>query len=468
MMRAPIMPSVGALSRGRSFSAGIALWRGLLWKTPLFLKRPRRPQAAWSLLRRIAQTAVVSLVVAGWLPAAAGAGIAIVGGTVYTLEDDAAREGLTILIADGRVRAVGPDLAVPAGYERIDADGRVITPGLIEPHSQMGLMEISGENSTVDTHVQEFRLGPAFDVQYAINPASTLLPVNRRDGVTRAIVAPAAGNDPLGGWGAAIRLGDHDVLTHARLALFGSIGSESATFVGGSRSAVVQRLRLGFEEARVFRPERYRSEHDDYTRHDMAALKSFLASGAPLVLSVRRASEIVQAVALKRDFGIPVVIHGGAEAWRVAGLLADQRVPVIVDVLDNLPADYDQLGARLDNATILWRAGVPVLLTAETSYNAGLLRQAAGNAVAEGMPWSAALAAVTRTPARVFGLGRGAGTLTPGAPADLVIWTGDPLELSTWADRVMIDGAWVSLESRQTRLLERYRLLEGEEPFGYR
>jgi imidazolonepropionase-like amidohydrolase len=84
------------------------------------------------------------------------------------------------------------------------------------------------------------------------------------------------------------------------------------------------------------------------------------------------------------------------------------------------------------------------------------------------MPWSAALAAITRAPAEVFGLGRGTGTLAPGAPADLVIWTGDPLELSTWAERVMIDGRWASMESRQTRLLERYRHLDGGEPFSYR
>jgi imidazolonepropionase-like amidohydrolase len=408
------------------------------------------------------------LVLVGWPVAAAAAGVAIVGGTLHTLEDDAAREGMTLLVADGRIRAVGENLEIPPGYERIDAAGRVVTPGLIESYSQMGLMEISGEASTVDTHVAEFRLGPGFDVQYAINPASTLLPVNRRDGVTRAVVAPAAGNDPLSGWGAAIHLGDGPVLTHPRLAMFGSIGWQSAEFVGGSRSAVIQRLRWGFEEARSFRPDRYRSEHGDYTRQDMAALQALLASGAPIVLSVRRANEIAQAVALKRDFGLPLVVHGGAEAWKVAGLLAEQRVPVIIDPLDNLPEDYDQLGARLDNATILWRAGVPVMFTAGTSFNAGLLRQAAGNAVAEGLPWSVALAAVTRVPAEVFRLGGGAGTLTPGAAADLVVWTGDPLELSTWAERVMIGGAWVATESRQTRLLERYRQLDGDEPFGFR
>lgn len=413
------------------------------------------------------------------LPLSAQAGVAVVGGTLHTLEDDQAREGMTVLIDDGVIRAVGQDLTIPPGYERIDAAGKVITPGLIEPVSQLGLVEISGEITTVDglvttstigdeAVVERYRLGPAFDVQYAVNADSVLLPVNRVEGVTRSIVAPAPGNDPLSGWAAGIRLADDDVVTHPRVALFGSIGAQSAQFVGGSRGAVVQRLRMAFTEAADFRPGRYRAGEGDYTRHDMAALAEFLRADVPLVLTVHRANEIRQALALARDFDLGLIIHGGSEAWKVADDLAAADVPVILDVLDNLPVSYDQLGARLDNATILWQAGVPVMFTAEDSHNARLLRQIAGNAVAEGMPWAEVLAGVTRRPAERFGLAAGTGTITEGAPADLVIWTGDPLELTTWAERVMIDGEWMSMETRQTRLLERYRTLEGEEPYGYR
>jgi imidazolonepropionase-like amidohydrolase len=408
--------------------------------------------------------AAVLLVVA--LPASAR--IAIVGGTVHTITGDGPIENATVLVAAGRIRAVGPDLAVPEGYERIDAAGRVITPGFIESYSQLGLMEISGEPTTVDANVALYRLGPAFDVQYAVNPASTLLPVNRMEGVTRAVVAPGAGNDPLAGWGAAIRLSGSDVVTHPRLALFGSLGMDAAAFVGGSRSAVIQRLRMALDEARRFRADRYRSEHADYTRQDMAALQDFLRSGRPLVLTAHRASEIRQAVAIGRDFEVPVVIHGGTEAWQVVDLLAAAGVPVIVDTLANLPISYERLGARIDNPVRLWEAGVTVLFTAENSHNARLLRQVAGNAVAEGMPWDAVLAAVSRGPAEAFGLGRGVGTLAAGAPADLAIWNGDPFELTTWPERVMIDGGWVPMTSRQTRLLERYRDLDAGEPFGYR
>jgi imidazolonepropionase-like amidohydrolase len=418
-------------------------------------------------MRRCSVQLLAAVVLLG-LHATAVSGVALVGGTVHTLDGDQVLEGATVLVDAGRVSAVGMDLSVPADFERVDVAGRVVTPGFIEPYSQLGLVEISGEASTVDANVLLYRLGPAFDVQYAINPASTLLPVNRMEGVTRAVVAPGAGNDPLAGWGAAIRLDGADPVTHARLALFGNVGTGTAEFVGGSRSAVIQRLRMGLAEARRFRADRYRSEHGDYTRQDMAALAAFLESGRPLVMTVHRANEIREVVAIGRDFDLPVVIHGGAEAWQVADLLAEARVPVIVDTLDNLPLSYDRLGARLDNAVRLWKAGVPVLFTAENSHNARLLRQVAGNAVAEGLPWSAVLAAVTRAPAEVFGLGRGVGTVTAGAPADLVVWTGDPLELTTWPERVMIDGVWVPMTSRQTRLLERYRDLDGAVPFGYR
>ncbi|HEX7037194.1 MAG TPA: amidohydrolase family protein [Pseudomonadales bacterium] len=407
--------------------------------------------------------------------AVSAAGIAVVGGTVHTLEGEAPLQDATVLVRDGRIAAVGAGLDVPAGYERVDARGKVVTPGLIAAHTQLGLVEISGEASTVDARVaiaavddlkEAYRLGPAFDVQYGINPQSTLLPVNRAGGITRAIVAPVPGNDPFSGWGAAIRLTDDDVLLRPRLALYGSIGAGSADFTGGSRAALIQRLRMGLAAAREFRPSRYEPEEGEYTRRELTALKEFLDSDRPLVLAVNRASEIEQSLALARDFGLRLVILGGAEAWRAADALAADRVPVIVDVLDNLPLSFDQLGARMDNAALLHEAGVPVVFTTEDSHNARLIRQVAGNAVAEGMPWPAALAAITRRPAEVFGLQPGTGTLAVGAPADLVIWTGDPLELTTWAERVMIDGQWMPMETRQSELLERYRDLDA--PYGYR
>ena len=138
--------------------------------------------------------------------AGAFADIAIVGGRVYTMESPEPLRNATVLISDGRVEAVGIDIVPPFEYQQIDATGKIVTPGLIESFSQLGLVEISAEGTTVDSQIQEYALGPSLDVSFAINPASTLFAVNRMGGVTRAVVAPVPGNDPLAGLGAIVRL----------------------------------------------------------------------------------------------------------------------------------------------------------------------------------------------------------------------------------------------------------------------
>ena len=396
---------------------------------------------------------------------AASSGMAITVATVHTVSDAGTLENAVVLVKDGRIQAVAPGLSIPDGYQLVDAVGKVLTPGLVESYSQLGIVEIGMESSTVDAVIEEYPAGAAFDVCYALNPASVALAVNRRDGIARAIVAPAAGNDPFAGRGVAIRLGGEPMLVRPEVALFASIGSNSAGFVGGSRSAVIQRMRRGFEQAERYNPARYNPGPGDFSHQDMAALKAYLAGDAPLAVTVHRANEIREAVALAKDFNRRLIVLGGTEAWKVADLLAREQVPVMVAVRDNVPRSYDRLGARLDNAALLEKAGVTVLLTGGQSQNARWIRQMAGNAVAYGMPWEAALAAMTRSPARVWGLP--GGIIAAGEPADLVIWSGDPLEITEWAERVMIDGEWQDMTTRQTRLFDRYRGLDRPD-FYYR
>jgi imidazolonepropionase-like amidohydrolase len=391
-----------------------------------------------------------------------GADYAIVGGTVHTQTNDQPLQQAVILVSDGRISAVGADLAVPAGYEIVAAAGKVVTPGLIDSYSQLTISEIGGEASTVDSQVVAYASGPAFDVRYALNPEATALAVNRRDGVTRAVVAPRPGNDPLAGWGVTIRLSDVEPLVSTDVALFGALGANAAMFTGGSRSALIQRLRRGLQQARGYSTNRYQPGPGDYSHQDLAALQRFLKADVPLVLEAHRAVEIREAVKLAEDFDLQLVVLGGTEAWKESAQLAVARVPVVVNVLANLPTSFERLGARLDNAALLHEAGVQVLFTGGETQNVRWLRQAAGNAVAYGMPWSAALRAATASPGSVWSFPEGTGTLAKGAPADLVIWNGDPLELSNWPERLMIDGEWQSLESRQTRLFERYQDLSDD------
>ena len=390
--------------------------------------------------------------------------LAIVGARVYTVAAPEPLEGATVLIANGRIEQVGVELPVPFEYRRIDAAGKIVTPAFIESYSHLGLIEIEAETTTNDAMLLEHPLGPAFDVSLALNPASTLIAVNRMDGVSRAITAPRPGVDPLAGLAASVRLGTGGFLLEPKTALFGHIGAASAELAGGSRAAVTQRLRRALDEAARFSPSRYRPGPGDYSRHDMAALKAFLRSGRPLVLGVDRAAEIRQAISLADAHGLRLIVLGGAEAWRVRDALAAAGAAVIVRTHDNLPRSFETLGARLDNAALLHEAGVDVVFTAAETHNARNLRQLAGNAVAYGLPWSAALDGLTRRAAQVWGMDN-VGTLTPGAIADLVVWTGDPLELTTWAEQVIIDGQLMPMRSRQTQLFERYRDLS--KPYGY-
>ena len=402
---------------------------------------------------------------AGFWMAGAFADIAIVGGRVYTMESPEPLREATVLIADGRIEAVGTDIKAPFEYRHIDATGKIVTPGLIESYSQLGIVEIWAERTTVDSQVEEYAVGPSLDVSLAINPASTLFAVNRMGGITRAMVAPLPGADPLAGLGATIRLGLDDVLVTPRAALFGDVTPSAADFTGGSRAVLLQRLHDAFEEAARFSPNRYRAEGNDYSRQDMAALKEFLRSGKPLLLHVNRAADILRCVELAEAHGLRLIVLGGAEAWKVREALAAAGAAVILSATANLPAGFDALGARLDNAALLREAGVDVLYTGSETHNTRNLRQLAGNAVAHGVPWYDALDSLTRKAAVTWDM-RDAGVLRPGAVADVVVWSGDPLEVSTWAEHVVIGGELMPMRSRQMRLFERYRNLI--RPYGYR
>jgi hypothetical protein len=187
-------------------------------------------------------------------------------------------------------------------------------------------------------------------------------------------------------------------------------------------------------------------------------LKKYFGGGGRVMVGINRAADIRQLLRWAKRRDVRIAISGGAEAWRVARELAAADVPVFVDTLANLPADFDRIGATLENAARLQAAGVPVGFTqsGDASHNARKIRQLAGNAVANGMPWADALAALTRVPAEAFGVGGQLGSIAPGQRADLVLWSGDPLELGSLAEQVWLDGRAQPMRSRQTDLRDRY------------
>lgn len=398
---------------------------------------------------------------------AAAETIAITGGQVYTLTGDTPLENATVVIEDGRIRGVGPDVDVPEGARVFDASGRVVTPGLIDANSQIGLVEVYAEDATADAgltaeHPYADRFSAAFFAPDGFNPASTLIPINRIEGISRVMVAPSPARTVIAGQGAMAALsGAPESVMAGTGALYATLGEAGAQLAGGARAAAYLHLRQAFDEARDYAAHRdayLRGARRPYllNRLDLEALAPYLDGERPVVMTVHRASDIRRALELAGEYDLDLIIRGGAEAWRVADDLADAGVPVILDPLLNLPVSFEALGATLENAARLHAAGVAVALSTGGSHNARKLKQAAGVAVANGLPWIDGLRAITLSPARMFGLDDRLGTLEAGKLADVVIWNGDPLEVTTTVEQVFIAGRPVPMESRQTRLRDRY------------
>lgn len=407
--------------------------------------------------------------------------IALTGARIHTAGPEGVIENGTLVIRDGRIAAVGDALAPPAGARVIDVSGKVITPGFYDAHGYLGIAEVSLEPTTVDQQHVDASYSAAFEVADAVNPRSILIPINRIEGITRAVVVPAVAEpqegqarSPVAGLGSVIHLGGvDDFLVGRNVALYVNLGESGAHAAGGSRGMALLRFREALEDARDLAANRGAWEAGSRrpysaSRPDLEALAATLRSKRPVVATVHRASDIQAALRLAEEFGLKLIVAGGAEAWLVADQLAAAGVPVILDPTDNLPRRFEMLGATLENAARLHAAGVTVAFSTVESHNARNMRQAAGNAVAHGLPWDAALAAITANPARMFGQDAASGSLEPGKDADVVVWDADPLEVTSTAERVFIRGRDIPMVSRHTLLRDRYRDLGAPLPPQYR
>jgi imidazolonepropionase-like amidohydrolase len=404
--------------------------------------------------------------------AAAADPIAIVGATLWTGTADQPVMDATIVIADARIVAIGTGLTPPAGARVIHAQGQVVTAPLDAAATQIGLVEVASASDTDDRAVQSGPLGAAFDVSLGVDANDLPMAAARAAGVARALVFPSpAATGIFAGQAARLDLaGRPDSVARARVALFVTAGGSAAHAAGGSRAAMWSYLRNALTEARqrgsnpgIDRPR------DQLLSHvELEALLPVLAKRVPLAVVAEREADIRQAVAVGQDFNINIVIVGGAEAWRAAALLASRHVAVVLDPLDELPVSYDSIGARRDNAKRLAAAGVSIAFMVSgqgiyLSYDVGpALREGAGIAVANGLPYAQALRVITQSASQIWGDSRRTGILASGGPADLVVWDGDPLEPSTAPVAVFLNGSEVSPTTHQTLLRDRYRPPSGE------
>jgi imidazolonepropionase-like amidohydrolase len=439
--------------------------------------------------------------------------VAITNGTLVLGDGSEPIAGGTVVVRNGRVVAAGQGIRVPGNADVVDASGKWVTPGIVAGFSRLGLSEVDlGADGSDDTETGNSPFSAAIDVAPAINPKASTIAVSRADGVTRAVVAPVAGKSIFAGQGAVIDTGDDmQAILRARAFQFVELGEGGADKAGGSRSASFALFRNALREAeqlsrrvgpltagaeepdapngsivrnpnesRLYSSEAGRADDVLLTRFDAAALVPVLRGQQLLLVHVERAKDILNVLGLRREFPrLRIALVGVTEGWTVAGRIADSGVWVIASALNDLPASFEMLAATQSNVGRMRAAGVKVAIGMiddnDTRYVRNQ-RQYAGNLVAlgkvpgaAGLSWGEAFAMITSKPAEAIGLGREIGSLASGRRGDVVIWSGDPLELSSAPEAVWIDGVRQSLENHQTKLRDRYRSLQRKTlPEAYR
>jgi imidazolonepropionase-like amidohydrolase len=372
-----------------------------------------------------------------------------------------------ILISDNKIIGVGTNLIIDGNTRVIEVNGLPITPGLISPMSNLGIVEINALDVTRDD--ESDLLSAGFSIFNAFNPHSTGIPWNRSNGVTSAISTPSASSFPIFGLGSHFVLdGSLEIKGSKDIAMFGRLGASY-----GSRAETLSILESLLDIGKMVNTlsieeilEMNLADQLELQAQDIVALGKVINDGMPFVLETNRAVDILQALSMKKKYGLNLVLVSVEEAPMVLGQLKESNTPVIIDPMDNIPNSFDELGSSLDLGKILDQAGVPIMFSTQRSHNYHLMRQGAGNAVAYGMSYETAIQGMSNTVAQTFRLNN-RGSIETGKLADVIVWDGDPLEPSSFPKIVMIEGQLQDLSSRSTKLTERYTNTENK-PSSYK
>jgi imidazolonepropionase-like amidohydrolase len=378
----------------------------------------------------------------------------------------------TLLVAGGRIVALGAEIAIPAGARTLDAAGRHVYPGLIALDTSVGLLEIGSVPAT-DDRSESGGNQPDVRTAASVNADSAHIGVTRTNGITRVQTAPRGGG-PLLGQSAVMRLcGDtwEEMLTLDRDMLhlrFPNVPNETKTGkdAKGAKEAKdpeeIEPLRSAFEEAREYGRLRELAKDGKAVAPvfdpRLEALVAYARGEKTVALHASNAATILRALRFAKDQKLKCVLYGADEGWKVAEEIAREKVPVAVGPVLALPsAREDPYDARYANPAVLARAGVPIAITAANDENTRNLAFHAAMACAFGLPHEEALRALTYYPARILGIEADFGSLAPGKVADVILTSGDVLEAASTVDYVFIDGVQQPLGNRQSELYERYR-----------
>ena len=384
------------------------------------------------------------------IPAALADSVLVTNAKLMSMGPSGTQDGVSVLIEGGIISGIGTDISAAADTV-IDAGGAVVTPALFAGATSTGLVEVNAVRESADGSMKETKdntVQVEFDVRDAYSPLSSLVGVTRVEGFGYSLLSASGGQYSVAGRGSLVDFDGGFESFDGRDVLFIDVGGYAADKVGGSRAGHWMML-----EGIMADLKRRSAEREYLSQSGKNHLKNLTKNGV-FVFGANRAADIKKVISFSEKYGLNSVIAGGREAWLLAEELASAGIAVMVNGLDNLPSNFDALGSRLDNAARLHAAGVQVLFTSGETHNARKIRQGAGTAVAHGMPYDAALEAMTTAPSRIFG--SRSRSLEVGNRADLVIWSGDPLEVTSYATSVILDGEVTSMETRQSKLLERY------------
>jgi imidazolonepropionase-like amidohydrolase len=394
---------------------------------------------------------------------------------VYTLGSSGTLSRATVVVVDGKIAAVGAGVKIPAGAQIINGQGLEVYPGMINAWSNLGLTEITSVPATNDAS-EMGDYNPHLLAFTAIHPASEHIPVARVNGITASVSAPSGGIIAgqatlfhLDGW----TVDEMALLKSAGLVLdFPSLDRAERSRAGGGGRGGAQRRSFAeikrnyekrvkelsdlFEAARHYDKARGANPGTERDRK-LEALVPVIKGELPVFLQADSERDIKNAVDFARKEKLKVVLQGGREANKAAELLKRENIPVILGSIVALPDREDNpYDARFTLPRDLARAGIKFALTSSSSSEVRNLPYEAGFAEAYGLSHEDALKAVTLNPAEILGVAAKVGSIETGKIADLVVTDGDLLEIRTQVKHLFIGGKNVGLETKHTRLYEKY------------
>jgi len=408
---------------------------------------------------------IVLLAITAMSVAAADKILVIVHANIYTAGEKGLIKDANMVIKNGKITALGKNIEVPMGVKFLDAKGGSITPGLFNSATHLGIEEVSAIKKTDDYKTTDTGITASLKVADAFNPRSVLIPQNRIHGLTYAIVMPESGSSLIAGQAALVDLSASDKsIINDSVAIVLNLGEAGQQLAGGSRAAAIRKFKTLLNDALDYAKNKAaynQGKRRQYSasQDDLEAMLPVISGKKPLIVSIHRASDIEKFIEIAKAYKLKVILYGAEEGWLVADKIAAAQIPVILDPSRDLPSSYDALGSRLENAAILNQAGVKLLFSGigrQNTHNAYLVRQAAGISVANGLPKQVAIAAISSNPMSVFSKNSRSNELKPGIKANFVLWQGDPLEVTSEALLVYINGKRIPMVSRSTRLRDRY------------